>query len=371
MIRVGITGQTGFIGSHLFNFLKLKKDIELIRFDNIYFDDLFLLENFVKNCDVIIHLAAVNRHHDPNLIFETNIELVKKLINALENAKVKPKVLFSSSTQEERDNPYGNSKRIGRELLQEWALRNNSEFIALIVPNVFGPFGKPFYNSVISTFSYQLINNLEPKIEIDANLKLIYINDLVNIFYNLIVSDYKDFIYYVPHSKEIKVSDILKLINKFKDFYINQNIIPYMSDSFERDLFNTFRSYIDIKNFYPVYLKINSDNRGYLVELIKENSGGQIFYSVTKPKITRGNHFHLRKIERFCVINGKAEIKLRRVGTSEIITFIVSGENPSVIDMPIWYTHNITNIGNEELVTLFWSNEIFNPEDPDTYYEEV
>jgi len=371
MLKVGITGQNGFIGSHLLNFLKLKKDIQLIPFDDNYFNDENILTNFVNSCDVVVHLAAVNRHHQADVIYETNINLVKKLINALDNSPNKPKVLFSSSTQEERDNAYGKSKKIGRELLQNWAKKNNAEVISLIIPNVFGPFGKPFYNSVISTFSYQLVNNLEPKIEIDAVLKLIYINDLINIFFELITKKSSEQVYYVPFSKEISVSSILDILKNFKDLYLFQNIIPRFNDNFERDLFNTFRSYIDLQKHYPRYLIKNEDNRGYLTELVKEYSGGQIFYSITKPGITRGNHFHIRKIERFCVIKGEAIIKLRKVGTSEVISFEVNGDDPSFIDIPIWFTHNITNIGKDDLVTLFWSNEIYNPDEPDTYFEDV
>jgi len=370
-IKVGITGQSGFMGTHLFNYLAHKDNIILIPFIDSYFEDSTELESFVKQCDVIVHLAALNRHNEPKIIYDTNIKLVKQLITALEKTNSNSYVLFSSSIQEEKDNVYGNSKREGRELFQRWAEKNKTRFTALIIPNVFGPFGKPFYNSVISTFSYQIVNKLEPKIEIDASLKLIYIIDLLNIIYDLIVSEVSPQVYNVPYFKELKVTEILKLLIDFKEVYLNNYSIPRFNDKFELDLFNTFRSYIDLEKFYPVFLKKHEDNRGFLTELIKENSGGQIFYSKTKPGITRGNHFHTRKIERFCVISGQAEIKLRKIGNERIISFKVDGEKPTFIDMPIWYTHNITNIGNDDLVTLFWCNEIFNPEDPDTYYEEV
>jgi len=182
MTNIGITGQAGFIGTHLFNFFGLKKD-EVVRipFEDIFFEDNSKLEDFVKQCDVIIHLAALNRHNDPQTIYETNVLLVKKLLKALENTGSRPHILFSSSTQEERDNMFGKSKREGREILANWAKENNAKFTGLVIPNVFGPFGNPYYNSVVATFSHQLTHNEEPKIEIDAQLKLIYIGELTEL----------------------------------------------------------------------------------------------------------------------------------------------------------------------------------------------
>jgi len=371
MIKVGITGQSGFMGTHLFNFLGLKPDeIQRIPFEDTYFENKEKLKNFVTKCDVIIHLAAMNRHSDPQVIYDTNIRLVSQLIDVLEEVDHKPHILFSSSTQEERDNPYGKSKKEGRALLEKWALRNNARFSGLIIPNVFGPFGNPYYNSVIATFCHQIAHNEELKIEIDASVKLIYINDLIDVFCQVIQGKVNETALYVDHTAERKVSDILKRLNKFKHLYLEQNIIPDLLDHFDVSLFNTFRCYLD-HSHYPVQLKLHADNRGHLVEIIKSNTGGQIFYSQTKPGITRGNHFHRRKIERFCVVKGEASIRLRKIGINDTIEYKVTGDKPATIDMPIYYTHNITNSGKNDLLTLFWTNEIFNPEDTDTFYEEV
>jgi UDP-2-acetamido-2,6-beta-L-arabino-hexul-4-ose reductase len=167
MMRIGITGQAGFVGTHLFNFLGLHKDVERIGFDDSYFQDENQLRDFVKSCDVIVHLAAMNRHNDPEVLYRTNILLVEKLIGAMETEHVNPHVIFSSSTQEERDNKYGQSKKEGRELLLKWAQRNSAAFTGMVIPNVFGPFGNPFYNSVVATFSHQLTHNEQPKIYVD------------------------------------------------------------------------------------------------------------------------------------------------------------------------------------------------------------
>ena len=374
MIKVGITGQAGFIGTHLFNKLSLEKSkYELIPFQDSFFDDEETLIDFVSRCDVIVHLAAVNRHHNQDEIYDTNLLLIEKLITALKKNKSKSHIIFASSTQEERDNTYGRSKKVGRERLSAWAEENKSGFTGLIIPNVFGPFGKPFFNSVISTFSYQLCAGETPKIEIDAELKLIYVGELVSEIEKIIMkndNEVKDR-YIVPHTFVIKVSDILGMLNSYKSIYLEKGYIPDLSNTFEVNLFNTFRSYIDLEKHYPFKYKINKDDRGLFVELIKQKTGGQISYSTTKPGITRGNHFHTRKIERFAVVQGKALIKLRKYGKNQIIDFELNGDEPSFVDMPVWFTHNITNVGEYELVTLFWTNEFYNPDDADTYYEEV
>ena len=371
MKRVGITGQKGFIGTNLYNFLNLKKDeISLINFEDSFFESETKLENFVKECDIIIHLAALNRHNNPEEILRVNIDLVKKLISVTEKLKKFPHIIFSSSIQEEKDNIYGRSKSEGRKLFEEWSKRNKSKFTGLIIPNVFGQGGVPFYNSVISTFSYQLTHNEFPKIEIDNNLKLIYVGNLCKIIYEIIEKEDINNHYYISEDTTCKVSDLMKLLKYYKEEYFDNSIIPEINNQFEINLFNTFRSYID-ESYYPKYFIKNKDDRGYLTEVVKEKTGGQIFFSYTRPGIARGNHFHTRKIERFCVIKGTGLIKLRKIGDRKIAEYKVTGNEPSFVDMPIWSTHSITNIGDEEMLTLFWTNEIFNPEDSDTYYEEV
>jgi UDP-2-acetamido-2,6-beta-L-arabino-hexul-4-ose reductase len=372
MIRVGITGQTGFIGTHLYNFLGLKQE-EAIRipFQDDFFSDQSKLEAFVKQCDAIVHLAALNRHNDPQAIYDTNISLVQQLISALEKTGTKPHIMFSSSTQEERDNMFGKSKREGRDLLAQWAEKNNALFTGLIIPNVFGPFGNPHYNSVVATFAHQLTHNETPKIEEDANLRMIYVGDLVKIVYYLITNRVDDNEFKVPPTDEAKVSELLTLLQSFKDHYLEQGIFPDLTDPFERNLFNTFVCYIDHSKYFPFKLEKKTDGRGSFVETVKLHSGGQISFSTTKPGVTRGNHFHARKAERFAVIKGKARIQLRRIGTDKILNFELNGNDPAYVDMPIWHTHNITNIGDEDLYTIFWISEFYDPSDPDTFFEKV
>jgi len=375
MLKVGITGQPGFVGTHLFNTLNLHKDkFQTIPFEDSYFADNEKLSRWVTQCDVIVHLAAMNRHHDPDVIYNTNIGLVQQLIDTMQKTGSTPHVLFSSSTQEERDNLYGKSKKEGRLLFEKWATDNNAKFTGLVIPNVFGPFGNPYYNSVIATFCHQLTHNEQPKIEVDGEVKLIYVGELVALMLEIISGKYPvknvDQLI-VPHTSATRVSELLQKLEAYKANYFEKGIIPDLGTIFDRNLFTTFLCYIDHKQFFPFYLKKNTDDRGSFVETVRLNSGGQISFSTTVPGITRGNHFHTRKAERFAVIKGKALIELRRIGTDEVLSFELDGEKPSFVDMPVWFTHNIKNIGNEELYTIFWINEFFDAGDADTYFEIV
>lgn len=374
MLKIGITGQEGFIGKHLYNTLGLYPDrFKRIHFNKSFFEDDLLLDTFVNQCDVIVHLAAMNRHTNPQVIYNTNINLVEKLIASLVRVESKAHVLMSSSTQEEQDNLYGKSKKEGRLLLENWAKNSKGVFTGLIIPNVFGPFGLPNYNSVVATFCHKLAFDQTPKIDVDGHLKLIYVGELVQEIIRAFNGTSKNKVakLIITHTKECKVSELLGLLETYKLEYQLNGLIPLLNTSFEINLFNTYRSYIDIANFFPVKFTQNIDNRGAFVELVRLKVGGQVSFSTTLPNITRGNHFHTRKIERFAVIKGKALIQLRRIGTKDALNFELDGDQPSYVDMPIWYSHNITNIGSEELYTIFWINEFYDANDPDTYFETV
>lgn len=371
-LKIGITGQQGFVGQHLYNTLGLfPEEFERVDYHKSFFSDEQKLNDFVSQCDVIIHLAAMNRHHDPEVIYQTNLLLVNKLIKALEVTDCKAHVLFSSSSQEEKENLYGKSKREGRNLLNDWSELNHTQFTGLIIPNVFGPFGHPYYNSFIATFSHQLSRAEQPKIEADGEVKLIYVNDLIAAIIKEIRRGRGNPQLLIPHTDVHRVSKILELLTVYSSEYLSKGIIPPLNNEFEKNLFNTFRSYIDISNHFPVKFTKHTDERGAFVEVIRLNVGGQVSFSTTVPGITRGNHYHTRKIERFAVIKGKALIQLRRIGSDQVLNFYLDGNEPSYVDMPVWYTHNIKNIGEEDLYTNFWINEFYDPNDPDTYFETV
>jgi UDP-2-acetamido-2,6-beta-L-arabino-hexul-4-ose reductase len=372
MKKVGISGQHGFVGSYLYNRLSLlQEEYQLVPFERSFFQHEDQLESWVGQCDVIVHLAGMNRHEDQQVIHDTNVQLAASLVGAIRRAGNTPHVLFSSSTQEERDNLYGRSKKVARNLLKSWAEEHHAIFTGLVIPNVFGPFGKPFYNSVVATFCHQLCNGGEPKIDNDGLLKLIYVDELCDEIIACISSGSNEPLKEIPATKECYVSELLKMLQGFRALYLEKGIFPELADRFSVQLFNTYRSFIDHPTYFPVSFKQHTDERGAFVELVKLEQGGQVSFSTTVPGITRGNHFHTRKIERFAVIKGKALIQLRKFNTAEVLNFELDGAAPAYVDMPVWYTHNIKNTGDEDLYTIFWINEFFNPQDADTYFEVV
>lgn len=370
--KIGVTGQSGFVGLHLCNTLGLfPEEFEHVNFERKFFEDQVLLDAFVGQCDVIVHLAALNRHDSEQVIYETNLTLANQLVASLKRTNSRAHVLISSSTQEEQDNIYGKSKREAREVIVNWANGNGGKVSGLIIPNVFGAFGKPFYNSFIATFCYQLTHGEQPIIAHDGNVSLIYVQELVDIILKQIRQEKSNANFKITPTSQYKVSEVLALLNLYKEKYFLNGEIPTVNNIFEHNLFNTYRSYIDYKSHYPIKVTQHVDSRGAFVEVIRLGIGGQCSFSTTVPNITRGNHYHTRKIERFTVIKGKALIKLRKINTNEVLEFYLDGNEPSYVDMPIWYTHNITNIGEDDLYTIFWINEPFNPEDADTYFETV
>jgi len=372
MKRIGVTGSNGFIGIHLLNSLKQCQDeFCIVPFDRSFFDDQELLVGFVRDCDVIVHLAGINRHESEEILLNANLGFANSLVNALVEAKSSPHIIISSSVQEELGNTYGNAKKLSREILRDWAARADAPFTGALIPNVFGPFGKPYYNSFIATFCDQITNNNIPEIIVDTEVHLIYVQDLVDILLREIRTPAFKPILEIPSSKTIKVSDVCSQLLYFKNEYFDSGNIPSLTTSFDLNLFNTLRSFIDLKAFFPRRYKLHTDARGSFVELVQLGVGGQVSFSTTVPGITRGNHYHTRKVERFSVIRGKARIQMRRIDSDSIFSFDLNGEEPSFVDMPIWYTHNIKNIGNDILYTVFWINEIYNPEDSDTYFMEV
>jgi UDP-2-acetamido-2,6-beta-L-arabino-hexul-4-ose reductase len=311
------------------------EEFERIEFNIEYFQNEQLMDEFVAQCDVIVHLAAMNRHPDPEVIYNTNIDLVKKLIKSIENNHSKAHVLFSSSSQEEHDNLYGKSKKEGRELLINWAEKSGGQFTGLIIPNVFGPFGKTNYNSFIATFCHKLTHGEVPHIDNDGVVNLIYVGELVQEIIGQIKSEQSNYFYETPFTATKKVSEVLALLNDYKTKYFDGGEIPIINNTFEHNLFNTYRSYIDHKTHFPVKFTQHTDPRGAFVEVIRLGIGGQCSFSTTVPGITRGNHYHTRKIERFAVIKGKALIQLRKIDTEEVLDFYLEGNEPAYVDMPI------------------------------------
>ncbi|OGL46726.1 MAG: hypothetical protein A2W05_07800 [Candidatus Schekmanbacteria bacterium RBG_16_38_10] len=369
-VRVGITGSSGFIGSHLVTRLKQDKNIQVIPFEKNYFKDRGKLEGFVAKCDVLVHLAAMNRG-DENELYNINVELVKTIVSAMEITGAMPHVIFASSTQYLLNNAYGISKKEAAKILEEWALKNSSPLSILIIPNVFGEQCKPFYNSVVATFCYQLTHGEIPKIHVNSEVELIYINELTEIIHRIILNPpemTKEL--RISGTKKNIVSELLSILEKFKDLYFIKKTVPVLENLFLSNLYKVFISYVNYDD-YRKTPEIHDDERGRLFEIIKFEEGGQIFFSTTRPCAIRGNHYHTRKIERFCIIKGEAVVRLRRIGTEKVIEYFISKNEPTFIEIPVFHAHNIENIGKEDLYTLIWSNELFNPDDADTFFEKV
>jgi UDP-2-acetamido-2,6-beta-L-arabino-hexul-4-ose reductase len=360
---IGITGAAGLLGNHARNFFRGQAGFDVRAGNRDIFSSPSALKNFVEGLDVILHFAGMNRGPD-DVVSATNVELSRQLADAISGIKTKPHIFFAASTHIYKGTPYGESKKACAEIFSS---HPNACFTNLILPHVFGEGGKPFYNSAISTFCHQLATGEEPRIENDAELELVHAQQVAScIFKELQEKTFGDL---RVHGVKMRVSEALSRLQKFHTGYSNL-IIPDVRNAIDLHLFNTYRSYLYPKH-YPVSLKLHSDPRGHLFEAVKSENGGQSFISTTRPGITRGNHYHLSKIERFCVLSGKAEIRIRKMFTSDVLTFEVNGEHPQFIDIPTLHTHNITNTGNDPLVTLFWSHEIFDPMKPDTIREEV
>jgi len=297
-MKVGITGQRGFIGSHLYNYLGLQSEIELIEWQRTNFENVEKLRSFVDQCDTIIHLAALNRHSDPKVIYDRNIELTTNLIDACTAVSSKPHIIFSSSSQEGKDNLYGKSKVKCRELLEQWAALSGGKVTSLIIPNVFGPFGKPNYNSVVATFCYNVANNIEVNVHSDSNVSLIYINELVEEICG-VIKDERNGRLEITHKHQIKVTALRDLLLEFKEHYVAKGIFPSITEPFQLALFNTFRCYLP-NDSYPRSFVKHSDNRGSFVEIARTMTPGQFSYSTTKPGVTPRESFPYDGSGAFC-----------------------------------------------------------------------
>ncbi|ADQ41734.1 NAD-dependent epimerase/dehydratase [Caldicellulosiruptor acetigenus I77R1B] len=372
MKSVLVTGANGFIGKNLIEHLRVREDVKIYCYgrDNNFND----LESYIEEVDFIFHLAGVNRPKEVSEYEKINYGLTETLVelHGRKNKKKAP-ILFTSSIQAELDNPYGKSKRLSEEVLFEYSKKHNIPVYIYRLPNVFGKWCKPNYNSVVATFCYNIAHDIPIQIH-DPNriLTLVYIDDVIEEFLNAFdgkANQMEDGFCYVKRTFNISLSELAEIIKSFKSIE-KTLIVPNFGNELIRFLYATYMSYVPREKLEHK-LEKKEDERGWLSEVIKSNNFGQIFISKTKPGVARGNHWHHTKVEKFLVIEGEALIKLRQINGNEVIEFKVTGDEPKIIDIPVGYTHSITNIGDRELITLFWANEIFDPANPDTYYLEV
>lgn len=369
-MKILVTGAKGFIGKNLIAELKNQKYNDVLEFDMDI--ESSLLDVYTKDCDFVFHLAGVNRPQNQEEFMEGNFGFTSDLLDSLKRNHNKATIMISSSIQAALDNSYGQSKKAGEDLLFSYGKETGATVLIYRFPNVFGKWCKPNYNSAVATFCNNIAHDLPIQInDPSVVMNLVYIDDVVEELIKALSGNENrngDFCE-VPVNHTITLGEIVELLKSFKESRNTLNV-PNMSNVFEKKLYSTYLSYLPTDQFsYP--LKMNVDNRGSFTEIIRTVDRGQFSVNISKPGITKGNHWHHTKNEKFLVVSGKGLIRFRKIDSDEIIDYDVCGEKMEVVDIPTGYTHNIINVGETDLVTFMWANEAFNPEKPDTYFLEV
>lgn len=369
-MKILVTGSNGFVGKNLVEFLKTKEDLKLYLYDkHSTAED---LELYCKDCDFVVNLAGVNRTMDSSQFINGNLGVIENVVNLLIKNNNKCPIVYSSSIQAELDNEYGKSKKIAEDFLFNYSNENNAPVYVYRFPNLFGKWSIPNYNTVIATFCYNIARNIDIEIsDRNKNLTLAYIDDVVKEIYNAILGNpNKNGKFCVVNKVYIKsLGEIADLIYKFKTTRENMSVIN-TADEFEKKLYSTYLSFLP-ENEFVYSQKVNSDERGLFAELFRTENAGQFSVNIAKPGVVKGNHWHNTKNEKFIVVKGKAEIKFRKPFSDEVIKYEVSGDEIKIVDIPCGYTHNIKNVGEEDLVFFIWCNECFDKFNTDTYSLEV
>lgn len=382
-MNILVTGANGFVGKNLVsqleniasgkarNYAIAGEELRVLCYD--VDSDPAALEEYCRRADFVFNLAGVNRPEDPSEFMKGNFGFASLLLDTLKKCGNACPVMISSSTQAALDNPYGESKRAGEELLFEYGRETGAKVLVYRFPNVFGKWCRPNYNSAVATFCHNIAHGLPIRVnDPSVVMHLVYIDDVVDELIGALSGDEHRAGAFceVPVVHEITLGGIVDLLYSFRD--MQQDLeVPDLGDAFTKKLYSTYLSYLPKERFcYP--LKMNVDNRGSFTEIIRTPDRGQFSVNISKPGITKGEHWHHTKNEKFVVVSGHGLVQLRKIGTDEVINFEVSGEKMEVVEMIPGYTHNIINLSDtEDLVTVMWANEAFNPERPDTYFEPV
>jgi UDP-2-acetamido-2,6-beta-L-arabino-hexul-4-ose reductase len=380
-MNILITGAKGFIGKNLIaelNNIKegkaksynLTSDLNLFAYDMD--TDPALLDAYCREADFVFHLAGVNRPKEQSEFMEGNFGFTSVLLDTLQKYGKKCPVMLASSIQAELDNPYGVSKKAGEELLFRYAEETGARVYVYRFPNVFGKWCRPNYNSAVATFCYNIAHDLPIQVN-DPNvmMTLVYIDDVVDELISALAGNPTREGKYckVPVEYKITLGEIVELIDSFRESRRNLQV-PDMGDAFTKKLYAAYLSYLPENDFsYP--LKMNVDRRGSFTEFLKSPDRGQVSVNISKPGITKGNHWHHTKNEKFLVVYGTGVIRFRKIDEEKVYEYYVSGDKLEVVDIPVGYTHNIENLGDTDMVTIMWANEPFDPDKPDTYYLEV
>lgn len=371
-MKIVITGAGGLIGFHAATRLhaancaaRFKSQPEpytLVRLDHAGFQDNDALQGAVTGADAILHFAGVNRGSKAD-VEAGNPAIAHRLVDACTRTGTLPHIVYANSTHAVSDTPYGRSKRIASETFEAMGGRYSD----LILPHVFGEFAQPRYNNVTGTFIEAVIAGENPNIDHDGKVALLHAGTAAQIAIDSARSGQSGVLR--PSGRQTPISELFGMLKQFHADYTD-NIYPDLRDPFALALFNSYRAALYPEGF-PRPLKLNTDARGTLFEAVKGGGGGQTFLSTTKPGITRGNHFHINKVERFLVLQGEALIRIRKVLTDEVWEYRVSGDQPAIVDMPTLHTHSIENTGTTPLLTLFWSHDLYDPQAPDTYFDPI
>ena len=329
--------------------------------------DRLRLDFALQHVDAVLHLAGVNRA-EADVLRSENLSVARSITSSLDRLESHPAVVYANSIHSGDGTPFGDGKEAAADHLIDWGRARGAPVTDVRLPNLFGEHGRPHYNSVVATFSYELSRQRLPVVEQDREVPLLHVQDAVDQMLDLAERAGSGVV--SPRGRPVSVSELLLRLKGFSELYATGDL-PDIWDDFGLALFNTYRSFC-FPDHFPISPTLRSDARGNLFEAVRSHGGrSHVFCSTTGPGHTRGQHFHRRKVERFLVLRGTAEIALRRLFDDTVVRFKVSGDDPAIVDMPTMWAHAITNIGNDDLLTMFWANDILDPQHPDTYPELV
>jgi UDP-2-acetamido-2,6-beta-L-arabino-hexul-4-ose reductase len=367
-VNVVITGGHGFLGWHTACRLRALRGIEPVLLGRAETADVDRLRQEVAAADVILHIAGVNRAECDEAVRRGNVDLAHQIADAVIAGDRHVRIVYANSIQAELDNPYGRCKAEAAAVLSKAAARVGGSLADVMLPNLFGEHGRPHYNSFVATFCHLVAGGGNPTVKDDKAVPLLHAQAAAQVLIEAMEGADDEQVR--PTGESRTVSGVLAQLLEFHELYTHGDI-PALTDPFAVDLFNTYRSYT-FPQLFPLHPQVHADARGELFETVRSHGGtGQAFVSTTRPGLTRGDHYHLHKVERFFVVQGRAEIRLRRLLSDEVVTFRLDGSQPGFVDMPTMWVHNITNVGDEDLVTMFWSDQLLDPENPDQFPERV
>lgn len=366
-MKVAITGGFGFLGWHTACRLRAVHGLSAVRLGRSAFASPSVLASALADVDAVIHVAGVNRATSDAEVEQGNVDLATTLATALTSLGRPVDVAYANSVQATLDNPYGRGKAGAASLLAAAVRAAGGHFADLLLPNLFGEHGRPSYNSFVATFAHEVAAGRSPSVTGDREIPLLHVQDAAAELVSSLGRDRQQAVAGEPRT----ISSVLDLLTQAHALYATRGEIPPLPGRFETNLFNTYRA-AAFPGMWPLSPQVHADDRGALFETVRAHGGtGQAFVSTTRSGQLRGDHYHLHKVERFFVVAGEAEIRLRRLLHDDVVTFRLSGERPAYVDMPTLWVHNIRNVGSSELVTMFWADQLLDPDNPDQYPERV